>query len=136
MFLDDGLSLVIEECEKLVEGMEKIKKQQTKDTWKTRVDNLSSNWESCRQNIFETVLSCAEAKTKICSSYLKNESVINCRDCVEQKNLCSMCDEKVHQKYPLHDRDGVYNGYYKAMAPKLSVTCDGQLKTKCMYIVL
>ena len=39
----------------LVEGIEKIKKQQNKDIWKTRVGNLSSNWESCHQNIFETV---------------------------------------------------------------------------------
>ena len=102
---------VIEKCEKLVEGIEKIKKQQNKNIWKTRVDNLSSNWESCRQNIFETVLSCAAANIEICSSCLKNESVIYCGDCVQQKKLCSLCDEKVHKKYPLHDRDGICNGY-------------------------
>ena len=110
LFPDGHLSMLIEECEKLLDGIEKINKQQNKDVWRKRMENLSTNWESCRQNIFETVLSCAAANIDTCSRCLVNESVIYCQYCVNQKSLCSLCDEEVHKKYPLHDRDGIYNG--------------------------
>ena len=127
--------MLIEECEKLLE-VEKINKQQNKCNWKKRMENLSTNWESCRQNIFDTVLSSAAANIDTCSRCLVNKCVIYCQECPDPKSLCSACDEEVHQKYPLHDRDGIYNGYYKALPPKLSVTCDGQHKTISMYPTL
>jgi hypothetical protein len=87
--------------------------------------------------IFLTLLSsAAAANIDTCSRCLVNKCVIYCQECPDPKSLCSACDEEVHQKYPLHDRDGIYNGYYKALPPKLSVTCDGQHKTISMYPTL
>lgn len=86
--------------------------------------NLSTNWESCRQNIFETVLSSAAVNPGTCSKCLANKTKIYCQECIHSKYLCISCDEEVHQKYPLHDRDGIYHGHYKALSPKLSITCD------------
>ena len=98
-FLDDGLSLAVEECEKLVEGIEKIKKQHNKNILKTSVDSLSRNWGSCCQNIFETVLSCAAAGIKVYSSCIRMKVSFTAGIVLNKKNLCSLCDGKFHQKY-------------------------------------
>lgn len=91
-------------------------------------ENLPTNWASCRQQIFETSLSCAAVREHTCSRCAANQSVIKCLACVDPY-LCSACANQVHEKYPLHDRKGCYHGYYRALAPKSSICFDGKLVT-------
>ncbi|XP_028393737.1 uncharacterized protein LOC114518042 isoform X2 [Dendronephthya gigantea] len=122
---DDILNNIIEECAQLLNDDQ----QQSKYNWKKRMTNLSTNWESSRQKIFETWLSCTAVLSSICSKCFIQETRIHCRDCVHSTNLCSSCDKEVQQKFPLHDRQGIYHGYYKPLSPKQSLSADGKLET-------
>ena len=129
---DDNLTILIEECEKLLDE-DSVNQQQNKYNWDKRMTNLNSNWESSRQKIFETLLSCAAVIPSVCSKCFSQETRIYCGECTDSKHLCLSCDEEVHQKFPLHDRDGIYHGYRKALSPRQSLSVDGKLQTFSEY---
>ena len=124
--------MLIEECEKLLQE-DSTNQQQKKYNWEKRMTNLNSNWESSRQKICETILSYAAVIAIVCSKCFTQETRIYCGECCNSKHLCLSCDEEVHQKFPLHDRDGIYHGYRKALSPSQSVGVDGKLQTISKY---
>jgi hypothetical protein len=47
--LDDNLTILIEECEKLLKYEDSVNQQQNKYNWDKRMTNLNANLELCQQ---------------------------------------------------------------------------------------
>ena len=99
----ENLSNCIEICEKIAEDI----KSNTQSTWTRRMQSVEANWESSRASIFSALLKshaipCPESICFICK---KENAVIRCHQCGPRVLLCSNCDEVVHEKKSLHDRD-------------------------------
>ncbi|KAJ8262138.1 hypothetical protein GJAV_G00162820 [Gymnothorax javanicus] len=44
-------------------------------------------------------------------------AVIRCRECLPEEWFCGDCDVMHHRKQPLHNREGVIDGFFKAIPP-------------------
>ena len=86
---DDNLTILIEECEKLLKYEDSVNQQQNKIyNWDKRMTNLNANLELCQQKIFETLLSCAAVIPSVCSKCFTQETRIYCGECTNSKHLC------------------------------------------------
>jgi hypothetical protein len=81
-------------------------------SWALRMESLNTTWEDHRSNMMEYVLAYVGCHSEKCSSCMsdENDALIRCHQC-GPGNLCSMCDEVVHSKLPLHDHEIFDDGY-------------------------
>ena len=112
-------------CEKLTEEM----KSNEQSTWAKRMQSVESAWEGSRAAIFNALLvshaiPSSDSACFICGS---NAAVIRCHQCGPRLLMCSSCDNEVHVKKPLHDRDVWMNGFFQEIPPTTIVNDDGSL---------
>ena len=82
------------------------------------MENLTTNWEKNRKDLFEALLkfySVSPCSCDRCSS----DATIRCKQCISQY-LCKDCDEVSHRLHPLHDREAFNKGFFKPISPTLS----------------
>ena len=117
---------VARETKAVISQWEHCKK--SPQTWNTKMLHLQESWKESREAIVEAVLCSSKAPSPqdVCSMCHIERVVIRCIECTN-KQLCSMCDLKVHSAFPLHDRDAFVNGHYKSIAPTLTVDGEGNL---------
>ena len=101
----------------LLESKELIEKRQeenlpTKRNWDARQTSLNESWKESRSTIFKTLLMSAIAvpDNVKCQNCLEKASEVRCKECVTQEYLCHICDCKVHEQLPFHDREAIING--------------------------
>ena len=92
--------------EKLTEEM----KSNEQSTWAKRMQSVESAWEDSRASIFNALLEShaipsLDSACFVCGS---NVAVIRCHQCGPRLLMCSSCDNKIHVKKPLHDRDVLF----------------------------
>jgi len=52
----------------------------------------------------------------------KRRALIRCLDCFAVDSLlCTACDENVHSKFPLHDKEVWTGTHFKAISPTTSI---------------
>lgn len=58
-------------------------------------------------------------------------SLLRCRECLPEEWFCGDCDVQYHTKRPLHNRDSIVNGLFKAIPPSIRISRgeDGQYYT-------
>eukprot|EP00794_Sanderia_malayensis_P015625 gene15625-17202_t len=113
---EKDLKAMISECEKLTLS-QKDKSESSK--WTDRLEKASAMWEKHRNYIAECALEIESfsGSLNICENCNVKNPEIRCLDCADSKFLCISCDELVHEKFPLHDRDGWVDGFYKPLLP-------------------
>ena len=107
-------------------------------SWSSRMELLNAKWEDHRSDIMEYVLTYVGFHAEKCSRCMSvgSDALIRCHQC-GPGNLCRMCDELVHSKLPLYDREIFDDGYYRPVPPSESIFRDGSAKpvSKCLFQV-
>ena len=100
------------------------------------MSSVDANWESSRSYIFSALLKSQAVPLNGCICFIceKNTAVLRCHQCGPRILICSVCDEKIHKKNPLHDRDVWMNGFFQEIPPTASVSDDGSLAYIGVYI--
>lgn len=128
----ESLEDTITKCKLLLSTFPKDTKQ-----WDKRMSALNENWDSCRSDIFEVLVS-EEATFEnelCCLCFKKQNCKIRCYSC-SGKRFCGACDLIVHEHNPFHDRDVFVNGFFKAVPPTTTVNNDGDLISISMLRIL
>mgnify|MGYP001799207352 CR=1 FL=1 len=47
-----------------------------------------------------------------CQNCLEKAGEVRCKECVTREYLCHICDCKVHEQLPFHDREAIINGRF------------------------
>ena len=129
-FHDDKFYESVEECISQAQSIMNEFKVLNKDaikrqSWSKRMENLTSNWQSCRSQIFASVVSSMAISSRKCERCLSN-AVLRCKQCCHQ-HLCSICDDIVHTENILHDTDLFVDGFYRPVGS--TVSSDGHSLT-------
>ena len=115
------IASVIEDCQSVVEELDPGPTE-----WQKRVEHLEENWETIRETIFTSALSSLTPPSSpvLCCRCAVNEAVLRCRQCGVLQYLCAQCDDETHCSQPLHDREMWLDGYFQAISPTQSVSCN------------
>lgn len=117
----DELDDILKEAQLLLDGSGREQKQG--ESWKKRMESLTCNWQSSRQQLFEALLSSLSVTCHTCDKCLSMNATVRCKQCTYQ-HLCQTCDDDAHEFHPLHDREVFHQGFYKPVAP--TVSSDGK----------
>ena len=120
-FIEDDLEAAVAKCEEVISTFQITSSK----NWETQMSNLTSSWDNVRKQLIEAVLSCEGLPSPDnCSICLEGKVCIRCTECPKQF-MCHLCDEKVHQFLPFHDRDAYVNGYFHAIPSTVGVDGTG-----------
>jgi len=92
--------------------------------WEERQATLNESWADSGSALYENLLKCSFA------TCLEEPAVMRCNGCSATKYLCGPCDQYVHERASLHDRDGIVNGHYQPIPPTLSKNSSGKMGKK------
>lgn len=76
------------------------------------------------------ILNCmlaAETVTQHCCQQCKTaDAVVRCLDCVPSGSqfFCSTCDSEIHRKNCFHNREAMFDGFFKPIPPTSLVVVD------------
>ncbi len=98
------------------------------------MQSVESTWESSRAAIFKAVLESQAVPSPDALCFICGKAaVIRCHQCGPRVLMCSTCDEEIHEKKPLHDRDVWMNEFFQEIPPTTSVQDDGSLGFSSSY---
>lgn len=118
----ESLEDTISKCKLMLSTFPKETKQ-----WDKRMFALNENWDSCRSEIFEVLVSEeASLGNEFCCLCLKQDCKIRCYSCFG-KRFCGACDLIAHEHNQFHDRDVFVSGFFQAVPPTTSINDDGDL---------
>ena len=99
------------------------------------MSNLPSRWDSSRKLLFEAVLSYEGLPSPdCCQMCLEGAVLVRCTECAVSF-MCPSCDEKVHQFFPFHNRDGYLKGNFQSIPPAVKLDENGTMQTTCKYTI-
>eukprot|EP00794_Sanderia_malayensis_P003921 gene3921-4466_t len=112
----EDLELLITACEELTFSREETS---SSSNWTQRVERESSMWERYRNLITEEffMLQSFGSSAQACEHCGEKPPSIRCLQCDSAKFLCFSCDNFIHERNPLHDRDAWVDGHYKSLLP-------------------
>ena len=129
--LSHDLTPTIKECVEIVEnatdGIEEVKRKHP--SWHDRLKSSDARWNSKRKNILMSMVADESSAGKICRICGSSHVVYRCIDCCSSV-LCDLCDSNVHLEQPLHDRDVLFGGFWKPVAPDTYLHSDGSLERR------
>lgn len=117
----------------LMSVKELLVKWETKDPpkrqkWSERQATLNERWSESRaiicKAVFQSMFSIPEDEK--CYSCSEKVAVVRCHECTRAKQLCSYCDQIMHERWPFHDRDALVNGHYIPISTTTSKGNDGE----------
>ncbi|XP_076591428.1 uncharacterized protein LOC143323463 [Chaetodon auriga] len=83
-------------------------------SWSFRQQKASELWKASRPHNLQCLIEKEAVGHPLCC--LCNEpAVIRCRDCLPEEWFCGDCDVLHHKKQPLHNRESVIDGFFKAI---------------------
>ncbi len=86
------------------------------------MQSVESTWESSRAAIFKAVLESQAVPSPDALCFICGKAaVILCCQCGPRVLMCSTCDEEIHEKKPLHDRDVWMNEFFQEIPPTTTV---------------
>lgn len=129
--LSNDLRQTIEDCVKIVENAANdIEEIRTKHpSWHDRLESSDTRWNAKRNSILMSVIADESFDGKICRICGCSNVLYRCIDCCSSF-LCGPCDSNVHLKQPFHDRDALFDGFWKPIAPETYQNNDGSFETR------
>ena len=87
--------------------------------------DLSSSWDNNRKLLLEALLNLESLPSPDnCPICLEEKTLMRCHDC-PKKFFCSSCDVNVHSLLPFHNRDGFFDGFFRAIPPTVIIDENG-----------
>ncbi|KAK0146086.1 hypothetical protein N1851_014657 [Merluccius polli] len=90
-------------------------------SWKHRKQVASEHWSRAREDMMANLLAAERPPCQPCLVCRRTKAVVRCRDCLSQL-LCGGCDQAVHNSHPLHNRESMFEGFFKPLSPVVGVT--------------
>lgn len=88
------------------------------------------SWASKRPKIMMSLIEMESLlPSSLCVHCRKDQAHVRCRQCGLKDIMCVKCDDEVHRRNPFHDRDIYYEGFFKPVAPSVSLDSEGNLTT-------
>ena len=98
----------------------------TRKTWKERIAERTSDWESSKEEFFKSFLtSHAYVQNVCCHCSLQLKFYTKCKTC--HNIYCYECDQKLHSNTPFHQRSLFSEDRSQILLPTHFVDCDGKL---------
>ena len=99
-----------------------------KQKWAERQTALAESWSESRAIICKAILQSTFAipEDNMCCRCSQRVALVRCHQCSSVKDLCSDCDQTVHDCWPFHDRDAVVNDQYVPISGTTSRGSDGE----------
>ncbi|XP_076616610.1 uncharacterized protein LOC143339323 [Chaetodon auriga] len=85
-------------------------------SWSFRQQKASELWKASRPHNLQCLIEKEAVGHPLCCLCNK-PAVIRCRDCLPEEWFCGDCDVLHHKKQPLHNRESVIDGFFKAIPP-------------------
>lgn len=125
-FLMLDLDKLLDECSAY------IKTPTVRKNWNTRMGDLDKSWASKRPEILQSLLEMeCLTPSRFCVLCKQGQACVRCHQCGLKEVICLKCDEEVHSRNPFHDRDVYHEGFFKPVAPSVSLDSDGNLISVC-----
>ena len=110
------------------------KTQTVRKNWNARMEDLDKSWASKRPEIFQALLEMESlSPSSSCVLCKKDTACVCCHHCGLKEVMCLKCDEEVHSGNPFHDRDIYHDGFFKPVAPSVSLDSDGNFISACKF---
>ncbi|XP_077060946.1 uncharacterized protein LOC143713118 [Siphateles boraxobius] len=90
--------------------------QRASSSWAFRQQRASQRWKEARPFHLKCLIQTQDVGQPFCSHCCK-PAVVRCRECLPDQWFCETCDCKTHRRWPLHDRESVLEGFFKAIPP-------------------
>ncbi|XP_041959278.1 uncharacterized protein LOC121718326 [Alosa sapidissima] len=90
-------------------------------SWTHRKQVASEHWSRAREDMTANLLAAERPPCQPCQVCRHTKAVVRCRDCLAQL-LCGGCDQAVHNSHPLHNREAMFEGFFKPLSPVVGVT--------------
>lgn len=121
----EKLTNCIDNCEKLTSEIE----SRTPSIWTKRMQSVEANWESGRASILSALLKSHAIPSfeSLCHLCMSRPAIIRCHHCGPTVLICHDCDESIHEKKSMHDRDVWINGFFQPISSTETVLENGSL---------
>ena len=131
--LQNPLSFLILDLDKLLDECSAYTKAPTvRKNWNARMEDLGKSWASKRPEILQALLEMeCLSPPSFCVLCKKGQACVRCHQCGLNEVMCLKCDEEIHCRNPFHDRDIYHEGFFKPVAPSVSLDSDGNLMSVC-----
>lgn len=90
--------------------------QRASSSWTFRQQQASQRWKEARPFHLKCFIQTQDVGQPLCS-HCSKPAVVRCRECLPDQWFCETCDTKNHRRWPLHDRESVLEGFFKAIPP-------------------
>ncbi|ROJ25351.1 hypothetical protein DPX16_20164 [Anabarilius grahami] len=90
--------------------------QRASSSWTFRQQQASQRWKEARPFHLRCLIQTQDVGQPFCS-HCSKPAVVRCRECLPDQWFCETCDTKNHRRWPLHDRESVLEGFFKAIPP-------------------
>ncbi|XP_073704470.1 uncharacterized protein [Garra rufa] len=90
--------------------------QRASSSWTFRQQQASQRWKEARPFHLKCLIQTQDVGQPFCS-HCSKPAVVRCRECLPDQWFCETCDTKNHRRWPLHDRESVLEGFFKAIPP-------------------
>lgn len=119
------------DLDKLIDECSSYTKRPTvQKSWTARMEDLGKSWASKRPKIMMSLIEMESLLlSSLCVHCRKDQAHVRCRQCGLKDIMCVKCDDEVHRRNPFHDRDIYYEGFFKPVAPSVSLDSEGNLTT-------
>ncbi|KAL1276441.1 hypothetical protein QQF64_036064 [Cirrhinus molitorella] len=99
-----------------IDGQE-IAQQPPLSSWCQRQKEVQQCWQQARPQILANLLSAENIIQRTCNHCHVRETVIRCMECLPSEWFCAECDQLVHKRHTLHNRQTTMYGFYKYISP-------------------
>ena len=125
----DDFQSILEQTKIVLEEWRNSGNKKVAQQWGQRMQRLDESWKEKREDLFKAVLSnLSSTQDGMCKHCHMNSAVVRCHSC-KPNDLCYLCDQTLHVKSPLHDRDAYVNGHMKPIPPTMGVNENGDIIT-------
>ncbi|PFX21976.1 hypothetical protein AWC38_SpisGene13533 [Stylophora pistillata] len=123
-------SLVID-LDQLIEECATYTKPSTiQKGWTTRIEDLGKSWANKRPQIMMSLLELEPLLPSVpCIHCKKDQPLVHCRQRGLKEIMCAKCDNDVYRRNHFHDREIYHEGFFKCVAPSVSLDREGNLTT-------
>ncbi|XP_051814217.1 uncharacterized protein LOC127536875 [Acanthochromis polyacanthus] len=114
----------MEQLSAILESCHSAEPQKSSSSWSDRQHKASERWKESRPYNLQCLIEEESVGHPLCC--LCNEpAVIRCRDCLPEEWFCGDCDILHHKKQPLHNRECIIDGFFKAIPPSTCIMNQG-----------
>lgn len=120
---DQSLEEVLAKCQAVLDSFQSMEDI----SWENRMATLNENWEASRSAIFEAILLSQNPCVELCDICHKAPCLLRCDEC-SGRRMCPKCDAIIHEEHLFHDREALFDGFFRNIPPTFVWNEDGKME--------